>query len=375
MFSIPKGTIGNRWLGGAMKSLTPILLTVFCSCVYADNSENKENVAEVLRRGTTAVPLNADAPPYPKAALRRGIEGWVVVGFNITADGTTDEIEIRESSIDDYFDDAAIEATRTKTYKPATRSGKPVIQGNQTVKFTFQITNSNGGVSRQFRGIYRQASAALGSRELELAKDLIDKLDGKEKRLLAEVCYLDILKANYFHQTGDDKASLRHIRRALVTADETMPKEIYISLLRQAIVEYAKANELYTSLRFYKTLLEVDKKLAADDPIHNFAAQVRKVLNGDSNIAMQGETSQSCSSCGSPDEYIWWHELNRKRFLIDQVVGQLNKIVISCENSFVSIVYHPDTAWTVNKDGGECSIRVFGNEGTTFRLVELANES
>jgi hypothetical protein len=75
------------------------------------------------------------------------------------------------------------------------------------------------------------------------------------------------------------------------------------------------------------------------------------------------------------DEYVWWHGLNRKRFLIDPVISQLNEIQISCENSFVSIVYRPDTAWTVNKDGGECSIRVIGNEGTTFRLVELANEN
>jgi hypothetical protein len=48
MFSRPKGSIGNRYLVGAMKFLTSLLLTFFCSYVYADNSENNENVAEVL---------------------------------------------------------------------------------------------------------------------------------------------------------------------------------------------------------------------------------------------------------------------------------------------------------------------------------------
>ena len=87
-----------------------------------------------------------------------------------------------------------------------------------------------------------------------------------------------------------------------------------------------------------------------------------------------GRISLTCKKC-EPVTSFWRHVLNRNRFLIDQVVGELNEIEILCQNSSVTVAHNPETAWSVNKDGGECIIRVFGEKKTTFRLLELANES
>jgi TonB family protein len=307
-------------------------------------------------------------------ALRRGIEGWVVIRLAVKADGTTDDIEVVATSIEDYFDDAAVAAARARIYQPATLQGKPVMQRNILVRSIFQFKNSKGGVSKPFLKSYRKTKSAMENGDLELAKSLIDKLDGNESRLLAEVCYLDMLKSIYYAKKGDNRATLRYLEHALVIADDVASKDIYIGLLRQSIVINAKANNYQTSLKRYNTLLETDEGIAPDDPIHNYVKRIREILNGEAAIQTMGKISLVCKTCETPVGF-WRHVLNRNRFLIDQVVGELHEVEIVCQNSSVSVAHNPETAWSVNKDGGECIIRVFGEEKTTFRLVELENES
>jgi TonB family protein len=359
---------------GVIMKLLALLYLVVCSCsAFADDSENNQDTAEILHTGTKAIPIKVETPVYPPVALRRGIEGWVVISLTVKADGTTDDIEVVATSIENYFDDAAVEAARARIYQPATMQGKPVMLRNVLVRFIFQFKNSKGGVSKPFLKSYRKVKSAMESGDLDLAKSLIDKLDGNESRLLAEVCYLDMLKSIYYAKKGDDKATLRHLEHALVIAENVASKDIYIGLLRQSIVINAKANNYQTSLKRYNTLLGADEDITPDDPIHNYVKRIRENLNGDSAIQTMGKISRPCKTCEASIGF-WRHILNRNRFLIDQVVGEVIEVEIVCENSSVSVAHNPETAWSVNKDGGECIIRVFGEKKTTFRLVELANE-
>jgi len=344
-----------------------------CFSAFADDSDNNQDIAEILQTGTKAIPIKVETPVYPPMALRRGVEGWVVIRLAVKADGTTDDIEVVATSIENYFDDAAVEAARARIYQPATLQGKPVMQRNVLVRTIFQFKNSKGGVGKPFLKSYRKTKSAMENGDLELAKSLIDKLDKNESRLLAEVCYLDMLKSIYYAKKGDNRATLRYLEHALVIADNVASKDIYIGLLRKSVVINAKANNYQTSLKRYNTLLETDENLTPDDPIHNYVKRIRKILNGEAAIQTIGKISLSCKTCETSIGF-WRHVLNRNRFLIDQVVGELNKVDIVCQNSSVSVAHNPETAWSVNKDGGECIIRVSGEEKTTFRLVELANE-
>lgn len=356
-----------------MKSLLCIFFAICTYSVTAAEPDDSTQAVEVLRKSTNVTPIKADPPVYPLKALKLGIEGWVVLKFVVKADGTTDDIEVFDSSIEGYFDEAAIKATRNRVYQPATINGEPVMRGNVFLRSIFQITSSDGGVSKSFLRYYRKASKALDEGQLDEAKSLIDKLDTNDKRLLAEVCYLDMLKARYYTKTGDDKATLRFVERALVIADDVASKSVYIHLLRQAIVHNSKINNFQTSLEYYQTLMEVDENLSPDDPLHNYMMRVKQVVNGEESILTHGEVSRSCKFCEDSSGF-WSHILNRNQFSIDQVAGQLTEIKIVCQNSSVTVSYSPEIAWTVNQDDGDCSIRVFGDMDTSFRLIELANK-
>ncbi len=48
------------------------------------------------------------SPVYPDAARKRGIEGWVELAFTVQTNGSVDQVEVRNASPAEVFDDAAI---------------------------------------------------------------------------------------------------------------------------------------------------------------------------------------------------------------------------------------------------------------------------
>lgn len=354
-----------------MKSVFLFLIIICSWTAYAVDLEIGENTAEVQETGTFAVPVLHDPPKYPISALRRHIEGWVVVRFSVLEDGTTADIEVVDTNVEDLFEEAAIRAASAWTYRPATRDGKPTTQYNKSARLLFIVKGLENTVSKQFQNSYKKALTSIKDGDLATAKDFIGKLDANEQRLLAEVCYLDVLKARYFEKEGDKKKANRHVERALVIADDVVSKNVYVYLLKRSAVNNGLLNNYQKSLKRYLTLLEVDSQLAADDPIHDFAKRVKQELNGDNYITSSGKLAD-CNHCKSPG---WRRQLNRNRFSIDQVVGTLNEIKIVCQSGTVSLTYNPDTVWSINKKWGECFVRVYGKAGTTLRLLEHSNNS
>ena len=66
------------------------------------------------------------APDYPESARRRNVSGWVEVVFTVTPRGTVDDAEVRSSSPEEVFDDAALRAVRQWRFEPATKDGEAV---------------------------------------------------------------------------------------------------------------------------------------------------------------------------------------------------------------------------------------------------------
>ena len=98
------------------------------------------------------------------------------------------------------------------------------------------------------------------------------------------------------------------------------------------------------------------------------------ILNGDKPIVTEAKISRGCETCRNPEAF-WVHTLNRSHFSVDKTAGQLNSMEIICENKIISVAYEQDMSWTVNRDDGECRIKVFGETGSSFRLIELANKT
>ncbi|WP_161810097.1 energy transducer TonB [Steroidobacter agaridevorans] len=82
------------------------------------------------------------SPAYPDAARKRGIEGWVELAFTVQTNGTVDQVEVRNASPADVFDDAAIRAVRQWRFEPVEKNGERVEQRAMVrLKFSQQAAN------------------------------------------------------------------------------------------------------------------------------------------------------------------------------------------------------------------------------------------
>ena len=78
------------------------------------------------------------APRYPRAAERRNLSGWVDIVFTVAQDGTTKDIEIRNSEPGQTFVNAATKAVEKWEFMPIFENGI-VIEKRAGVRMMFAI--------------------------------------------------------------------------------------------------------------------------------------------------------------------------------------------------------------------------------------------
>lgn len=84
------------------------------------------------------LPIVKVAPVYPNRALTRGLEGYVIVEFTVTPQGTTRDAVVIEST-SSLFERAAVEAALKFKYKPRVIDGQAVEVPGVRNKITFEI--------------------------------------------------------------------------------------------------------------------------------------------------------------------------------------------------------------------------------------------
>lgn len=84
------------------------------------------------------IPLVRINPDYPPRALSRGIEGWVIVQFTISATGTVKDPKIVDSS-NSVFNEAALKAIARWRYNPKVEEGVAVERVGVQTKLVFQL--------------------------------------------------------------------------------------------------------------------------------------------------------------------------------------------------------------------------------------------
>ena len=87
------------------------------------------------------LPIVKVAPIYPNRALTRGIEGFCVVQYTVTRQGTVKEpVVIQDQCTSSLFHSASINAALKFKYKPRIMDGEAVEVPGVQNKFTYEIT-------------------------------------------------------------------------------------------------------------------------------------------------------------------------------------------------------------------------------------------
>lgn len=88
------------------------------------------------------LPIVRVAPIYPPRAAARGLEGYVVVSYTVNTSGTTEDINVLESSAT-LFEQAAIDAVEKYKYRPRIIDGQPVAVEGATSRIVFVLENDD----------------------------------------------------------------------------------------------------------------------------------------------------------------------------------------------------------------------------------------
>lgn len=91
------------------------------------------------------LPTKAVSPQYPERAALAGIEGWTLVSFTVTADGSVEEdsVKIVDSEPAEIFDRTSIRAAQKFEFEPRISYGRAVdVPGVQYV-FRYELEKDN----------------------------------------------------------------------------------------------------------------------------------------------------------------------------------------------------------------------------------------
>ncbi len=87
------------------------------------------------------LPIVKVAPIYPNRALSRGVEGYCVVQYTVTRQGTTkDPFVVEGQCTSSLFESASVNAALKFKYKPRVIDGNAVEVPGVQNKFTYEIT-------------------------------------------------------------------------------------------------------------------------------------------------------------------------------------------------------------------------------------------
>jgi len=85
------------------------------------------------------LPIVKVAPIYPRRALSRGIEGFVIVEFTVGKQGAVKDLFVVEADPADIFEQAALDAAAKFKYKPRVINGEAADVAGVQNRITFQI--------------------------------------------------------------------------------------------------------------------------------------------------------------------------------------------------------------------------------------------
>ncbi|WP_394221280.1 TonB family protein [Alteromonas gracilis] len=123
----------NKVLAAGVLSIAA-LLTVNTALANGPSAPEKSEA-----KINEASPVKRVPPIYPAEAAEKNVEGFVVLSFDITETGATDNVKVVKSKPEGVFEKSAKVALKQWEYKPRIQGGKGVRQTGLLVQLDYQL--------------------------------------------------------------------------------------------------------------------------------------------------------------------------------------------------------------------------------------------
>ena len=264
--------------------LAILMALAACTVVQLDEAQDEDEV------------FTRPKPVYPDSEGETGREGWVMVAYAVDRGGLVSGVEISDTSGNDAFEQAALDAVREWRYAP----GDP---RELTVLLSFVYDRQVVQLSRRFVSLNKKVHASIESGDLEAAEALLAEIRSDDDLTVYELAYSFLTEGRIAASRGDRAGQLASFRKAMLLDGRWLARDNYLSCLQAVIFLEIEQGDYVSALRDYDILTEtrVGRKLAADlegsiqairSWIESVTFEQQPFLVADSNVSVTRERSR-----------------------------------------------------------------------------------
>ncbi|MGH8672825.1 MAG: tetratricopeptide repeat protein, partial [Burkholderiales bacterium] len=232
----------------------------------------------------------------------------------------------------------------------------------------FLLENSGRSTSHaEFVKKYNRARDQLNEGETDVAIATLEQAF-KTRINLYEAAMGSYALALAYAQKKDWPRALFHIRHAVISDQKYLIDEMRVPALA-AQVELESRNGNFTeALCAFDKLHPIDPDSARGaSPAAKAAAQLEAALADKAPLVINAELAVH-PLIDAPA--VWRHRLLRSKFSFSEVKGEVKSFALSCIGNTLTAAVNTVMQWTVPEKAGACILRVDGEPGATFKLVE-----
>lgn len=308
------------------------------------------------------------APKFPKRSLNTASEGWVLLQYAVDPEGTVKNVEVVDTIGAKDFGSAAVKAISEWRFKPATRAGAAVEQHLHKTAMLFRLEDSGRNTSHaDFVKKYNRARDLLNEGDHDTAITTLEQ-GFKAGANLYEAAMGSYALALAYTQKKDWPRALFHMRHAVINDQKYLIDDSRVPALASLVELESRNGNFLEALCAFDRLHPLDPESARGaSPAAKIAAQLETALADPAPLVIAGEIATH-PQVDAPAS--WRHRLLRPKFSFAEVKGEVKSFSLSCIGSSLSSAVNTVMQWTVPPKAGACILRVDGEPGATFKLVE-----
>jgi TonB family protein len=312
---------------------------------------------------------NRVSPEFPEADAAEEREGWVRLGFTIDTAGETKDLVVLDYVGSQNMVRAARLAVKRWTYKPATEQSQPVEQFANTAEILFRDNRiGNAAVHDAVVVKFDEGRALISEGKYAEGIKLLEQTF-EQPLTLFERARISFALAYAYERSKDMPRALVHIRHALIEKGKFLEKAVQPAAQRLRLrVEVATGNFHFAACA--PPLPESDKF----DPTGADRKETVKVIEDALTTLASSEPltvrASLIASAADDEGGMWEHPLSRRKFKFASLVGQIQEYRLNCVRQVSSGAVDMTTQVSVPPSAGACVLRVYGEVGAAFRLIE-----
>lgn len=324
-----------------------------------------------VQQGTYTPPKRGECgrelPAYPLKERDNWTEGWVDLRFDVTADGKVQDVAVDYQMGRGDFAKHTAKWLEGCQFEPAKRNGAPVEARNQSQRFYFRLEAAGRGASTE---IIRQLRAVDDLLEQGKSAEAMAALDNvsKDSRYLYEMVHIMARRALAMAISGNVDLAILYLQQVRYSDIYLGPREQ--GWLRRLTLRLALSQGLYHDANDAAEKIEKLGDKDDDAPLVAALDGVRKAVEAGTPLSVGGRIPSECRPEICSAEPSWSYRPVRRTISLTDVKGELDRVEARCDARTFTAKADADVTWTIPASWGQCTVRVVGKPGSSFRVID-----